>query len=138
MTSERFNYYAYAGLNPPRFKDPFGLAKGDWWEPILHPVAFYRDAERIRRESLDRYGNAPTADFLRHMEASRRVALEYGPNWARMAGLGNELQGFLWWDVWRLQSRLARQTQWAADPLDLLFNEIGIWSAIQEKQCAGN
>lgn len=120
--------------NPVRYVDPLGLDPLEWWVPIVDPGTFYSRAHEIRLNSRRRYGNREEDSLARHFAASNEMALTYGPNWARVAGVGNEVQGFLWWDLWRLRSRLQGQSTWAANPADLLWNELGIWAATQQIQ----
>ena len=110
------NLFAYAGDEPTSFSDPLGLA------PIWNPFAVYRDF-RDRRARAQREFRGQNQ--MRHCVFSCRMALEYGPDLTRLAGVVNEEQGFYMHDLPMLGSRLRGQTPWAFEFQDLWNNEIG-------------
>ncbi len=128
------NLFVYAANNPILLFDPLGLAPGDWWEPIVHPITFYNRASELRRwghETFPREANSET----RHYVVSHILTEEYGPGWTRLAGIANELQGFVMHDIPNLPSRLEGDSPWAFQWKDIMANEKGIQSAIKHTQC---
>ena len=65
----------------------------------------------------------------RHACGSYVLTQEFGEWPTRLLGIGNEAQGFLRWDLWRLRSRIEGRSAWAFQPSDLLANEVGIFGA---------
>jgi RHS repeat-associated protein len=131
------NVYIYVGGDPVNFIDPSGLEAVDDWgrrldqafRPILHPVDFYNRISDVRSLHHQIFPGEAWSD-LRHYHASYALTQEFGPEWTWFAGLANEVQGFLWHDLWRLRSRLNGETPWAFSPRDILSNERGIRDAL--------
>ena len=132
------NLYAYVANDPINLVDPSGLQSLDDWQrlgdaigrglrPIVHPIDFYTRVTTVRSLGHEIF---PRDSDNRHYFASYTLTQEFGPNWTRLAGLGNEIQGFVRWDMWRLPSRLSGETPWAFSLADLIANERGIRDAM--------
>ena len=121
------NLYGYVGNNPINAVDPLGLmillpsdAPG---VPLLSPK-MYSDAADLRRQGHQQFPSEANS-AARHQWASKQLAMEYGNFNARVFGVANEVQGFLWHDIWRLPSRFRGDTPWAFQLDDLINNERG-------------
>ncbi|MEW6118373.1 MAG: hypothetical protein AB1553_15975, partial [Nitrospirota bacterium] len=125
----------HVGANPVNRTDPSGLAPGDWWHPILHPVEFYNRARELRVWGHQNFPGEANSD-ARH--SSYMLAKEYGPVWARLAGDANEVQGFIMHDIPNLPDRIKGNSPWAFQLKDAQANEMGIQRAIQERRAAQN
>ncbi|GAB6037602.1 hypothetical protein JCM15519_21610 [Fundidesulfovibrio butyratiphilus] len=68
----------------------------------------------------------------RHATVSYLLTKEFGPNWTRLAGYGNEIQGLLYQDLPDLWRRLNGERPWAFSLDDFEANEVGIHRAEQE------
>jgi len=66
-----------------------------------------------------------TSSAMRHCTVSCVTAGRLGTGTARIAGVGNEITGFVRWDIGMLPSRLRGDTQWAFQLDDLSNNERG-------------
>ncbi|GEM_PF-2975927 len=116
---EGVNLYPYAGGNPVMRIDPSGLAEQSILEPLIHPRKFYNRIHDIRIWGQNNFPDS----HERHYVASYIISSEYGIYWARRAGIANEIQGFLWHDIWRLRSRFKGDSPWAFSLNDLRDNE---------------
>lgn len=147
------NLYEYAHSNTLSYTDPLGLRPGITMDtfgrgkrsgrrggelghlmypgiyPIMHPSDFYGRIREIRVLGHELYPGEINRE-TRHYLGSYQVATEFGPNWARFAGVANEVQGFLWWDIRSLRSRLMGESRWAFSLQDLWVNEMGIADAM--------
>ncbi|GAB6037702.1 hypothetical protein JCM15519_22610 [Fundidesulfovibrio butyratiphilus] len=103
----------------------------DGIHPILHPIEFYQRAKELRSWGQKVAGEHKDSD-ARHATVSYLLTKEYGPNWTRLAGLANEVQGFFWHDIFDLPARYSGERPWAFSTDDLVANEVGIQKAEQE------
>lgn len=134
------NLYVYAANDPVNRADPSGL------DSAMVPLDFgpfydmYDDAARIRQLGHQLYpGEVNSAQ--RHQYGARQLASLHGEHLARAIGILNEIQGFLWHDIWNLRSRVQGRSPWAFQLDDMLQNEEGIAQALEwcaEDPCASD
>lgn len=99
--------------------------------PMVHPLEFYQRAKELRSWGQGHMENHKDSD-TRHATVSYLLAKEYGPNWTRLAGLANEIQGFFGYDLPDLLGRFSGERPWAFSLDDFKANEVGIHKAEQE------
>jgi len=125
------NWYAYAGSNPGDMVDPLGLmimpdpCNNDWMNPFNWAAALWYSNSSVRREGHRRHPGVQNSG-ARHRFGAGEMAYTYGPTISRTLGVGNEVQGFLWHDIWDLDARIRGQRPWAFEWDDLMENEEGI------------
>jgi len=100
-------------------------------EPILHFGEHYDRAKALRSWGHNQFNGEVNSD-VRHSTVSYKLAHEYGPDWSRIAGIGNELQGLVLHDVPDLPGRIMGERPWAFSLQDLRANEVGIQRAEKE------
>lgn len=71
---------------------------------------------------------------MRHCVVSCIVAANFGSAGARVAGAGNEIQGFIMWDIRNIINRLSGNSPWAFQWKDLMNNERGI-NCSEKQRC---
>lgn len=84
----------------------------------------YENATRRRRWGHDTYPGEENSS-QRHCVVSCIIAIEHTVLSGRGMGAINEVQGFLWHDVWQLRSRVMGRSPWAFSVQDLRNNERG-------------
>jgi RHS repeat-associated protein len=116
------NLYGYVNQDPVNWIDPEGLRAGDRRRRRGREGA-YQYALR-QRTSLG-HNLFEDRSPIRHCVVSCLVGANYGSGLGRFLGFGNEVQGFVRWDLLRIGSRLEGNSQWAFQISDLRSNEIG-------------
>lgn len=87
---------------------------------------FLERAHEVRSNGHRKFGGNAE---MRHACGSYVLAQEYGARTTRTLGILNEVQGFLWWDVTQLRSRLRGESPWSFQLVDIKHNEGGIFAA---------
>jgi RHS repeat-associated protein len=133
------NRYVYVRNNPVAFVDPEGM---QGWHPgnfnSTELVDRTRDADRRRRYGHNRFPGEVNS-FMRHCTISCETDMAWRLRAdARLFGIGNEIQGFIWHDLFRLPSRLSGETPWAFQLDDLSANESGFSCAdkVRSGECS--
>lgn len=116
------NLYGYALSDSVNLIDPDGMAVV-YTGPA--PTQVYQDAAQIRAQGHQLYPGEANSS-ARHAYGAEQMTERYGPDIARAFGVLNEVQGFLWHDLWRLRDRIAGRSPWAFQEQDLVDNETGI------------
>lgn len=93
-------------------------------------TSFSDRAAEVRRLGHERFPGEERSP-TRHFCASYTLTTEYGSLLTRSAGVANELQGFVRWDLLRMGSRLEGRSPWAFQWGDLVANERGIQAALR-------
>jgi len=100
-------------------------------DPILHPVDTYNNIKERRAYYQRFYPNEEYSD-QRHATMSYWLTKEIGPEWTDLLGIGNEIQGFLWHDLWDLDARKRDLRPWAFQQRDIDMNRRGINNALHD------
>jgi hypothetical protein len=112
------NLYTFVVNNPLSFWDPYGLARGDWWDVRTY-LPDYGRARQIALEELQKHrGHNDADDAARHAEWSYRMYQEIGPFTAWSAGIGHELDDMIHgqpWSEFRMDLHNNREGRRAAD-----------------------
>jgi hypothetical protein len=90
---------------------------------IMDAWITYSHAAAIRLEGQHAFRGLSTQ---RHIFGSYWVTRDFGPQIARIFGVGNEIQGLLRFDIPNLSARLSGRQPWAFELQDLVDNEKGI------------
>jgi RHS repeat-associated protein len=86
------NIFRYVGNDPLNWRDPMGLAVGDWWDLSSN----YRRAKEIADEESSKHrGHNDCDDAMRHADWSKRMAEELGKGYANLFGTGHEIAGMM-------------------------------------------
>lgn len=127
--------YGYADGDALTRIDPLGLEGfGPWNSPETLRAWGRRDAQRVgaaysllEEWRLWGHRNFPGErnSAMRHCTVSCITGRKIGTPAARAAGVGNELIGFVRWDIRMLGSRIRGNTPWAFQWGDLSSNEHG-------------
>jgi RHS repeat-associated protein len=82
------NFYAYVGNSPINFVDPFGLARGDWWDPRSYDFSHYDPWDTVQD-----VGNVAEAftDALTFGSASRLNDALGAGQYVNRCGIGHKL-----------------------------------------------
>ena len=123
------NLYGYVGNDTINATDPLGLLIISAW-PNANTLSLqmYHDATAIRLQGHQTFPGEANSS-ARHQWAAQELAGRYDTMNARMYGALNEIQGFLWHDLWKLPSRIEGDSPWAFQLQDLMDNEIGFGRA---------
>lgn len=119
--------YGYVKAQPLRFIDPLGLYEccdNPIYDAVLDIQAMSDRFHEIRVRGHNTFPGHENS-FMRHCTASCVLADDYGTWPARMAGVGNEYQGFYMIDIFRLPETFDNRRPWAFDPNDFSANETG-------------
>ncbi|KRA17400.1 hypothetical protein ASD69_11950 [Lysobacter sp. Root604] len=129
------NSYAYVGGSPLSSIDPSGLEGfgSQQSAPLMYDLGQRHGAAiRARYALLEQWRLWGHSNFpgernsaMRHCTVSCIVGDRMGTGKARAAGVGNEVIGFIRWDIRMLGSRLRGDTPWAFQWDDLQNNERG-------------
>jgi RHS repeat-associated protein len=138
LSHENSNLYAYVNNNPIMFVDPEGLQ--GWPNPgnasADRGMRMYEDIGRRRVNGHNRFPGEGNS-FMRHCTVSCEIGMHWSVGEARAFGVGNEFQGFIWHDLFRLPSRISGETPWAFQLDDFAANEKGFScvSMVRSGQC---
>ena len=91
----------------------------------------YDDFNEARSRGHQNFPGRDNSD-IRHTAVSYELTLKYGGGLVRSAGIVNELQGLILYDIPDLPSRLDGSRPWAFSIDDLIANEKGIDAASRE------
>lgn len=94
-------------------------------DEVLGLPSVYARAAELRVEGHTKYPGEANSE-VRHQWAAEELARSEGEWTARAFGAMNEVQGFLWHDIWDLPGRLSGVHPWAFQLSDLVNNEVGI------------
>jgi RHS repeat-associated protein len=127
--------YSFVAGNPLTRIDSLGLeGMGVWNSPDTLRAWGERDGQRARAtvDLLHQWRSWGHDNFpgernsaMRHCTVSCITGRKIGAPTARLAGVGNEFQGFVRWDIRMLPSRFRGDTPWAFQWDDLSNNERG-------------
>ena len=129
------NLYGYVRNSPVNWTDPLGLVIN--WERLfpsdcpgvgLLSPRMYSDASYLRQKGHEIFPREVNS-AARHSWASEALATKWGGGNARIFGILNEIQGFVWHDALNLPSRMRGDTPWAFQWDDLMNNETGFDNA---------
>lgn len=104
-----------------------------FWHAVLNPQEAYERTKTLRAWGQEFYPRERFSDE-RHETVSNFLTKEYGPTFTRIAGVVNELQGFVMHDIPDLPGRIRGERPWAFSLNDLRANEVGIQRAEQEME----
>jgi RHS repeat-associated protein len=137
--SAGMNIFEYCAGDPLNLFDPTGLeGVGVWNSRALLEMWGVRHANALNTMMSDfndrrlwGHENFPgeVNSSMRHCSSSCVLGYQYDTGIARAAGLINELQGLVRWDIPNLADRLNGNSQWACQTSDLRDNERGFDAA---------
>lgn len=116
------NLYRMVKNNPVNFVDPLGLF--EWANPFTYWTNLYNYARETRIWGHNQYPREENSS-MRHCVVSCMAASNFGTAGARIAGVGNEIQGLVLHDIPNLRGRISGEQPWAFQPQDLRDNERG-------------
>ncbi|MDD5703267.1 MAG: RHS repeat-associated core domain-containing protein [Dehalococcoidales bacterium] len=127
------NLYAYTKSRPINLTDPSGNTPAgneyddgigiSWVNPFTYWSDLYSYAHSSRSWGHNQYNNDSS---MRHCVVSCMVASKFGNTSTRLAGVANEIQGFILYDIPDIGGRISGKRPWAFEPRDLIDNERGI------------
>jgi RHS repeat-associated protein len=120
------NLYEYVHGDPTNYVDPSGLLFSDLLD-------VYKDYDDARRRGHQQYPGEEKS-YQRHRSISEEMAIEHGAGITRIAGVLNEIQGLVLYDVPDLFGRIKGDRPWAFSLEDIYANEKGIQDALDKKR----
>jgi RHS repeat-associated protein len=137
------NLYEYVGNGPVNWMDSLGLFPGDFNDVENQQLEIAADWARRTYEDLKQQRVANHAKYpgeanssMRHCVQSCEAARKHGTSVARIAGVGNEVQGLIGHDIPNLFTRRPwGDRPWAFQLQDLKDNERGFDAAKRSGSC---
>ena len=100
-----------------------------WFRTIKNFKEFYNDARELRIDGHRRFPGTENSN-IRHETISYELASKYGSFWTRNAGIANEIQGLILYDIPDISGRLSGVRPWAFQFSDIVANERGIQKSL--------
>ncbi|MBK9429525.1 MAG: hypothetical protein IPN65_03350 [Elusimicrobia bacterium] len=120
------NLYEYVHGDPVNSADPSGLL-------FSESVDIYNDYDDARKRGHQQFPGEENS-YQRHRSISEEMTLKHGSGITRTAGIVNELQGLILFDIPDLFGRMRGERPWAFSLEDIFANEKGIQDAMDQKR----